>query len=354
MLSIILDHLQWFPNGFDWVSLRGSLFVSAAEGFFLISGIILGIIRGDKLRDRPFREGALLVLKRGIKLYAVGVLLMLAFTLIGWFFLGNPGLKPGIRPLEQPFNEVLFGALSLQYLYGWADFLRLYAIFLIMSPFALWLLRNGKWWIVLIASAALWSLYPLALSHDLKSAELLMPLSWQFIFFAGLIIGFHYRTIANWWQSLRAHTRRWILAPLLAVAVTTLVANIVFSLLVTWNILPAGGSELYAALSRTAFNKEALTIPRLILFALWFLLGFTIFSVYEQHIKKLFGWILLPFGQNSLYVYILHAIIIFFAHLIMKPEATSSFAINFCGTVIVLGIILLAVRRKFLFKIIPR
>jgi hypothetical protein len=52
LVSIILNHLQWYPNGLDWVAMRGSLLVSAAEGFFIISGILLGIVRGRKLADQ--------------------------------------------------------------------------------------------------------------------------------------------------------------------------------------------------------------------------------------------------------------------------------------------------------------
>ena len=84
------------------------------------------------------------------------------------------------------------------------------------------------------------------------------------------------------------------------------------------------------------------------------MLGYYLFHRYERQIVKWFGWILLPFGANSLYVYILHAIILFFAHLIMAPEAATNIVINAIGSVIVVGLILIAVRKHFLFKVIPR
>ena len=62
MVSIILNHLQWYPSGFDIVAARGSLFVSAAEGFFIISGILLGIVRGRNMFQLPFKTN----LKNGV------------------------------------------------------------------------------------------------------------------------------------------------------------------------------------------------------------------------------------------------------------------------------------------------
>lgn len=353
MVSIILNHLQWYPSGLDWVAARGSLLISAAEGFFLVSGILLGIVRGRGLLSAPFKVPALLMLSRGMKLYIIGIILMLAFTFIGWLFTGNPGLKPGIRPIDQPITDIIFGALTFQYIYGWADFLRLYAIFLIMSPLALWLLRKNKWFVVLLASVGLWALFPFALESTGRSAELLMPLSWQLIFFIGLIFGFYWNTIKEWWGRLSLKLRRSILIPILSIAGITLTINIVISALITFGIAPFP-SSVYDSLAITTFNKEALTLPRIALFFLWFSLGLFIVTRFETRIKKWFGWILLPFGTNLLYVYILHAIILFFVHLVLPPEATTNIFVNFIGSILVLGVLLLAVKKRFLFKIIPR
>lgn len=354
LVSIILNHLQWYPNFYDWVALRGTLLVSAAEGFFMISGMLLGIVRGRNLADKPFRVSALLVLKRGITLYITSVILMLIFTFIGWFFLDNPGLKPGIRPIDQPIHEILYGAFSLQYLYGWADFLRLYAIFIIATPLALWLLRKGKWWVVALTSCVLWSIFPIAHEITGHSTELLMPLTWQLIFFGGLIIGFHWVDLRTWWQRQTKTLRHSLAVSVLGLATVTLTINAFIVIGTTVGILPEQVASLYHALQIDFFDKNSLDIARIILFGLWFTLGLAIFMRYEKQIAKTFGWILLPFGTNSLYVYILHAILLFFAHLIIAPGTTTNVFIHFIGATIILGIILFAVKKRFLFKIIPR
>lgn len=354
LVSIILNHLQWYPNGLDWVAMRGSLMVSAAEGFFIISGILLGIVRGRKLLDQPFKVSALLVLSRGLKLYIVSVVLMLLFTFAGWLFMDNPGLKPGIRPVDEPLIDIITGALSLKYLYGWADFLRLYAIFLIMSPFALWLLRKGKWYIVTAASIGLWLLYPVAHMHTDNSTELLMPLSWQLIFFSGLTIGYHWNNFSSWWRRQSETFRAVIRTPVLVLAAATLFTNIVLVAGMSLNILPASWQATYTTELFTTFDKNGLPLARLALFGLWFTLGLTIFMRYEKTITKWFGWLLMPFGMNSLYVYILHAIIIFFAHLLIAPGTSNNIIVNFFGSIAILALIYFAVKKRFLFSIIPR
>lgn len=352
MIAIILNHLQWYPSGLDWVAMRGSLFVSAAEGFFLLSGVVLGMVRGRKLLDKPFKFAAMLLLKRGSLLYVTSALMTLIFMMVGWaFFMENPGLKPGIRPPDQPFGEVVLGILSFNYIYGWADFLRLYAIFLIASPIALWLIRRGKWYIVTIISITVWSTFPHISANSDHSAELLMVLSWQIIFFAGLVIGFYWKRIIDWWHSLPKKVTRPAYATLIIAGVVSLIANIVLEFS---PFLPNGLQSWYTSLDNVFF-KEQLSIYRLGLFGLWFMLGFYVFKHYEQFFTRYLGWLLIPFGQNSLYVYILHAFLIFFAHTLIMPPNTGGFwLLSGILSLAVIGIIYLAVRSKFLFKIIPR
>ena len=355
MLSIILNHLQWYPNGLDWVAVRGSLFVSAAEGFFLLSGLVLGMVRGRKLLEKPFKYAATLLLKRAVVLYIASAVLTFLFLLIGWhFFMDNPGLKPGIRPIDQPLGEVIWGVLSFQYLYGWADFLRLYCLFLFASPLVLWLIRQGKWYIALAGSIGLWALFPLINARMPQSAELLMGLSWQLIFFGGFIIGFYWQPLTECWHRLHRQTRKRTLGVVLGLAVLTLGANIVLATGSALNLLPDPILSWYNSL-QPYFYKEQLPWPRLLLFSLWFCLGFYLFHAFEKQIIKYAGWLLLPLGQNSLYVYILHAIVLFFVHtLIMAPDPSTPLLVNLIASLTVVGVIYLAVRKKFLFQIIPR
>ena len=352
LIAIILNHLQYFPNGLDFLTMRGQLFVSSAEGFFLISGIVLGIVRGRKLIDKPLKVGASLLLKRAGQLYITYAILTILFTLIGWwFFMNNPGLKSGIVSPDTPFFSMVWNVLSFQYLYGWADYLRLYCLFMLVSPVVLWLLRHGKWWVALLGSIIVWLAVP---ELDWPQSVYTQPFNWQLLFFSGMIIGFHWQEIAGFWKKIPILWRKIGTATLVTTSLVTLAVNLYLSFggelgQAVYDVVAPLREELQYAY----FNKENLQWPRVLMFFAWFWSSFWFFTKFEKQITKFFGWLLLSFGTNSLYVYTVHAFLIFFAHLLIAPGSTNFFT-NVPLTFIVIAIIWVMIRYKVLFKIIPR
>lgn len=61
LIVILLNHLSFYPNGLSLLTGESMLYASTAEGFFVVSGIVLGIIRGRKLIHKPFMVGAKLL-----------------------------------------------------------------------------------------------------------------------------------------------------------------------------------------------------------------------------------------------------------------------------------------------------
>ena len=351
LVAIIIDHLAFFPNILDLWSGRGALYVSAAEGFFIISGIVLGIVRGSKLIEKPFKLVVRLLLKRSVQLYITSVVLMLMFTFIGWMFLDNVGLKAGIRPPSENIWEIIKGALTYKYIYGWADYLRLYAIFILVSPLAMWLLRKKLWYVVMVISIAIWSQFTFLIGET--SPELGQLWSWQLIFFSGLVLGFHWNNVTTWWRKLSLPIRRWTKISVVSLGLSTMAINYFF--IVYGDSLGPAFSFLVDIdkMLRPYFSKDALPWPRLALVGLWFSTGFWLFSRFEKPITDRMGWLLLPFGTNSLYVYTMHAVFVFFIHLVIST-ATSSIILNLILSVATVLGIWLCVRYKILMKIIPR
>lgn len=352
LLCIIIDHLSYWPNGLDWLSARGELFVSAAEGFFLISGIVLGIVRGSKLINQPFKVPAWLLVKRGLQLYVTYALLAIFFTVVGWtFFMSNPGLKDGILVVGSSFGELVWKTLTFQYLYGWADYLRLYTIFLFASPLVMWLLRKGKWWIVMAGSIAMWAFSPVIAYPD---SLFIQPYKWQLLFFLGMTVGFHWKQLVSLWERIPKVWQRSIIATMVVASVATLAFNV---------FLAFGGeisdkvysvvAPLRAYLHDNYFNKEVLPITRLSLALLWFWTSFWLFRRFERQITAKLGWLLLPLGTNSLYVYTVHAFLLFFIHLIVYP-GNKDLIVNIILSWGTIALIWTMVRYQILFKIIPR
>jgi len=354
LVAIAFDHLDFFPNGLDWWSMRGSLFVTTAEGFFFISGLVLGIVRGAKLVDKPFGDVAKLLLKRGAQLYITTVVLVLLFTFIGWlFYMDNPGLKAGIAPAGSNFFEVLWGTVSFQYFYGWADYLRLYAIFMFISPLAMWLLRNGKWYLMLAGSLFLWLLFPSDPNVPDNVQELLQPLTWQLIFFSGMTVGFYWNSIVAWWRQRSPRQKRSMVIGVLTAAAISFVWTFFVTFgakyfnLNLFNITQNTEYELYIHF----FDKERMPLARFAMFMVWFWAAFYLFRRFESYIVKSLGWLLLPFGTNSLYVYTVQAFIIFFIHLYLQK---GSVWFNFIVSVAIIALIRIMIQHKFLMKVIPR
>lgn len=318
LIGILIDHINFFPNGLDWWSARGGLFVTMAEGFFLISGIVLGMVRGAKMIDKPLKSVARLLVSRGLKLYIISAVLTLVFTGLAWmFFMDNPGLKPDIAPAGTPWWSLLWDTLTLQYFYGWADYLRLYAVFLLASPLIVWLLRRGWWYVGLAASLAVWTLFPDPLATSGIDQERAQLLSWQLLFFIGVTIGFYWPNIRDWWASLSSSVRKWTKVSLWTAALITLLYNAAIMLSTMGYELSVIGAtpQLQHDLYIAFFDKERLPLVRILLFMVWFWAAYFAVRKFEPLILRWLGWLLVPLGTNSLSVYTMHAFMIFFIHL---------------------------------------
>ena len=351
LIVILFNHLEYYPSPLTLITGNGIMYVSTAEGFFAVSGIVLGMIRGRKLIDAPFKTAALLLWKRSLQLYITSIVLTLLFTVIAWFFLSQPGIKYGAYSDWHNIGDLLWQTISLQYTYGWADFLRYYAIFLFFAPAALWLLRKGYWYLVVAISLTIWCLFPLSPFPASES----QPISWQVIFFGGFIIGYYWPILVEYWRKLSIKTRNIIGISLVVVAAITIAATafLVFG----ENFGGTFGPQVDAVhhIVEQNFNKDRMPIQRMLLGAVWFWALFWVVRKYEAAIMKKIGWFLLPFGANSLYVYTISAFVVFFMQLfILLPMGSTNMLVNLFWSLFALAIVWLCVRTKFLMKIIPR
>lgn len=334
--------------------MRGELLVSTAEGFFFLSGIILGIVRGIKIVDKPFDHVVHLVLKRALQLYITYFVLVIAFTLLAWYvYPGNPNIKYGVMETHS-WLKLAWETLTLQYTYGWADYLRFYAVFLAVSPLALWLLRKNMWYFVLLLSFAVWFISPIDIhTMEWTSIQIYQPIPWQLLFFSGLVVGFHWPDISSWWEKRKKLLTRAVAIPLITLAAGLFIWNVfaVFAQEFVQNQWTQMLSSEAWRLRMNEFHKEQLTFERFALFMLWFWAAFMLIERFKGFMVKWTGWLLLPFGMNSLYVYTLHAVLVYFVHIYFKD---TTLLVNFVITSGVIAIIYLAIRTRFLMSVIPR
>ena len=302
IFGIIVNHLALFPNIFMYLTGATKLWLSFAEGFFLISGFFVGFLYRHKIVT-DFWGVTKKITKRAFKLYLWTVYLTFVFTY--WGNLMPAGTVKEALWIVHYDNlaELFFKAFTYQYQYGWADILPYYSIYLLITPFFLCLLSMGYYkWLILL-SLAVWTM-------RLKSSYFAV----QVIYFGGLTLGFYYQQIKDWWfgvsKSKRLFVERSVLWIFALSLLTCLVSVFYFNDLAKY--LPY--TDLLIHKNRVLnwyFDKQYVGPGRLILSPLWHLALLFIFSRYIKQIKRVLGWLLLVFGKNSLYSYMFHAFVIY-------------------------------------------
>lgn len=216
LFVIIVDHLGSFPSIFEPITGGGRLLVSAAEGFFFLSGLLVGRLRGNDVRNGRVRKANMWLIHRATVLYIVSIILTLGFTLIARQLHYSPRVTLGVSHASWVWTTLR--ALTLQYSFGLSDMLPLYALYLLISIGVLYLLGKGRWRLVLTLSAGIWFLSYFAPGTLRPVGTYFSATSWQLLFFGGMVLGFHNDAVQEWWSGIGAQLRLRILGFLTAAA----------------------------------------------------------------------------------------------------------------------------------------
>lgn len=322
LLVIIVDHVELYPNGWDLFTGKGRLWVSAAEGFFFLSGLLIGMIY-----KRRLHLGMRFIFKkmwaRAFELYVVGTIL--TFVFLGWVELTNHVPIKDTLPDQIPWAHYIWQALTLHFTYGWADFLVHFAVLMFIAPFIFYLVARRKLWLALIAIFTMWLFRG---DH--------FNLAWQVIFNFGIIIGFYWREIKNFYAGLPMKRKLLTKRTIAALAFMTFAASYatVFVLSLLFHLW--GANMLPHWLQHVAYtwgnwnydiwlyaDKWRMGWLRIILFFLWFPVLYGIFRRYERQIGKATNGVLELLGRNSLFVYTIHAFIVFVLKMYFIPIHTN-------------------------------
>lgn len=230
-LMLLLMTLTHMPTGFSPVLSQPFGFVSAAEGFVLISAVLAGRVYGNRFERQGFGALRSSLWQRVRLLYLCHLaLLVLAFTLIAW--LGVVRHQGGVTGLLEFFfidrTAAVAAALALLYNPPLLDVLPLYIVLMAVSP---WLIAHGRrhgWRGLLCVSVLLWLAEQWGLGawlHALaqgfgwpvpyKDMGAFHLFGWQLLWVAGLWLG----SRRGPWPAIRW----WVWAPALVLALTALV-----------------------------------------------------------------------------------------------------------------------------------
>lgn len=181
-------------------------FVSAAEGFVLLSAVMAGMIYGRMARRDGIEAMERAFWKRALKVYLCQLALMLfLFTVVA--MLGLARGEPAVTNLMSFYLQhpvlALPAAALLVYQPALMDILPMYVLFMLASPWVMaWGLRRG-WGPVMALSVGLWVVAQFGVEmrlHGLLEHHLAFPvpwrdtgafslMAWQFLWVMGLWLG---------------------------------------------------------------------------------------------------------------------------------------------------------------------
>ncbi|WP_309076447.1 OpgC domain-containing protein, partial [Paenarthrobacter sp.] len=101
------------------------------------------------------------------------------------------------------------------------------------------------------------------------------------------------------------------------------------------------------------FERTYLGPGRLLNVLLVIITGYALLSAYWKPIERALGWFLIPIGQATLYVFILHVFLILAAANIPALRQEDIW-LNTAAYLVILALLWVMVRTRFLFRVIPR
>ncbi|MGE3272174.1 MAG: OpgC domain-containing protein [Chloroflexota bacterium] len=309
VFAMVADHV----GGISWFSpfTGGNRFItSAAEGFVLLAGLVIGLVYGPRIARSGWLSAADPILRRASVLYGVTVGLTLAFVALFQFTDLRLWLDRAYGlGLTDPV-ELVVGTLTLHFVYHGTDILLLYCVLIAVSPLLLLALSRGYWLPLLAGSWLVWvahQFYPqqVAIPWTVTNSYYFPVAGWQVIFVSALIIGFYRAQVSRVLQ--RVPILAW-----LAVFSVGLAFCIVLQRahdtgrLASWPILGPLAGDLYLQV----FDKPSVAIGRLVATVIVAGFSYSLVTVCWRPLKALLGWLLMPLGQNSLRAYGSHLLLI--------------------------------------------
>jgi len=301
VLAMVADHIGGERSWLYAFTGGDRFFVSVAEGFVFISGLLMGMIYAQVVARHGLGAALMKCLHRAWTLYLLTITLTLTFAALSQ----QMGLAWAPQVTASAWLDFIISVLTLHHTFHLTDILLLYTLLVLAAVPVLVLLTSGYTRIVLVGSWGLWGLWQLAPQH----AQFLWPIAdnrvfnfsaWQVLFITAMVIGYHRQRLVQHLAYLPQHV---VLGLSGAVIAATLA-------LYTW--------DLYPLLARHAvpvdllFGKVDLRLGRLLVFASFFSFAFTLLTVAWVPISRALRWLLLPLGQNALTAYALHLFVVAF------------------------------------------
>jgi len=350
-MAMVIDHLG--SSSYLHVITGGNtFFVSAAEAFVFISGMIVGLVYGDTLRREGYVPAARKALWRAWTLYKLTVVLTIGFI----FFVVRDNL-PWASWLDpsDPLQFVL-GVVTLRRTFVFVDIPLMYTLLMLLAPLGFYFLRGGGGWLVLAGSWAVWFAYQLSpiqqsLPTVIEGNWIFKIPAWQLLFFNAMVIGYNRDYLSNRLNGFRIGAR-YAYYSLVVAAFACLIVLYLQDTRFLGYLMPEEQSK---ALLSALFDKSALAPGRLIAALIVFQFAFLTVTLFWKQCERM--RLMIPIGQNSLYAYTMHVVllVVLYAAIPFLPfYAANETLVNTIAQISALLLIYWMIGKRFLFNFIPR
>jgi hypothetical protein len=346
IVSMVVNHLEcrsYFNN-----ITQGHIYASSAEGFVFLSGFVLGFVTLQRIDKIGLTSAMQKLLERAKVLYFTSFILIAGLGLLSMV---APGItRPSFDRASGEWWQILLAAGTLHLAPPIIDILQLYVLCLLASPAIFWLLRRGLLLPLLTASWTLWwiqQVHPYSFSFQpLDRAHPYFVFStWQILYVHGVAAGYHKDKLAKTWQRLPKIP---VLLGMLSIVILALITAHFDLQLGTW---PAKVQDraLWLRLTDRSINGPIRLVTLLGLFSLMFMAV----DRFWVPLFKTLGKLLIPLGQNSLYVYIIHVPLTLIWFMIPGLIQGSTWLVSLAQA-LAISLCWLMVKNEVLFRIIPR
>ncbi|HLG69204.1 MAG TPA: OpgC domain-containing protein [Chloroflexota bacterium] len=292
-IAMLVDHVGGDKSWLYAITGGDRWYVSAAECFVLLSGVVTGIVYGPIMTRHGGGPTTRKLLKRAGLLYLWSTVM----TLLEPFVANLMGLGWEDPLRHMTLLEWVVSVVTMHRTYHLTDVLLLYALLFSTGSIALAAFDAGKTKGMLILSWAIWALWQTSIDYpapwDIQGLTVFQFAAWQALFVTGLALGFHRKTIAPYITPERTKVALIVgWAAIVAAAVSYDLRG------VNRGLGPVWATHL--------LSKTDLGPGRLFVFAFLCMLGVGMVIHAWQYLYDFLGWLVLPIGQHSLSAYLIH------------------------------------------------
>lgn len=343
--------------------------VSTAEIFVILSGIVVGMVYGKKVKRDGLAAAMPGLIQRSVDLYRISVVMILivaAIRYIPWidstsittFFDAPINQTYQLYPAKDAnISEVISKALLLQIGPHQFQVIGMYVVmFMLITPLVFFMLTKQRVGLLLGISWVVYAIHYGAPFQSLRPTgaqfEYAFPImAWQLIYVHGIVVGYYKQEVLAFFQTLWG---KWLLVAsiLLSLGFLFFTWNHPLPHIPQWVSLGLISPETFNYWNNEYFMKSKLGVGRLLNAVVLFISMYALLTVCWQPINKALGWFLIPLGQASLYVFFIHVFLLL-AIMNTPLPGYNDFWINTAVHAGLLALVWVMVKKEFLFRWIP-